>query len=99
MNKFKEKLMHIKMPHTYVILSIILLIVVAMTYLIPAGAYDRVLDEASGKMIVLPETFHYVEGARPGFFDIFLAIQRGYVSASDILFLIVFAYSYVYLRE
>ena len=97
MNKLKEKLMHIKMPHTYVILSIILLIVVAMTYLIPAGAYDRVLDEASGKMIVLPETFHYVEGVRPGFFDIFLAIQRGYVSASDILFLIVFAYSYVYL--
>ena len=97
MNKYKEKLMHIKMPHTYVILSIILLIVVAMTYLIPAGVYDRVLDEASGKMIVLPETFHYVEGVRPGFFDIFLAIQRGYVSASDILFLIVFAYSYVYL--
>jgi len=97
MKKYKEKLMNIKMPHTYVILSVILLIVVAMTYVIPSGAYERVLDEASGKMIVLPETFHYVEGVRPGFFDIFLAIQRGYVSASDILFLIVFAYSYVYL--
>lgn len=97
MGKLKEKLMHIKMPHTYVILSIILLAVVAMTYLIPSGVYDRVLDEATGKMIVLPETFHYVEGVRPGFFDIFLAIQQGYVSASDILFLIVFAYSYVYL--
>lgn len=97
MNKYKEKLMHIKMPHTYVILSMILLAVVAMTYIIPSGAYDRVLDEASGKMIVLPETFHYVEGVRPGVFDIFLAIQQGYVSASDILFLIVFAYSYVYL--
>lgn len=97
MNKYKEKLMHIKMPHTYVILSIILLIVVALTYIIPAGAYDRVLDEVSGKMIVLPETFHFVEGVRPGFFDIFLSIQHGYVSASDILFLIVFAYSYVYL--
>lgn len=97
MNKYKEKLMHIKMPHTYVILSMILLAVVAMTYIIPSGAYDRVLDEASGKMIVLPETFHYVEGVRTGVFDIFLAIQQGYVSASDILFLIVFAYSYVYL--
>lgn len=97
MNKYKEKLMHIKMPHTYVLLSIILLIVVAMTYVIPAGSYDRILDEASGKMVVLPETFHYVEGVRPGFFDIFLAVQKGYVSASNILFLIVFAYSYVYL--
>lgn len=97
MSKLKEKLTHIKMPHTYVLLTVILLIVVAMTYLIPAGSYDRVLDEVSGKMVVLPETFHYVEGVRPGFFDIFLAIQRGYVSAADILFLIVFAYSYVYL--
>ena len=89
--------MRIKMPHTYVLLTIILLIVVAMTYLIPAGSYDRVLDEATGRMMVLPETFHFVEGVRPGFFDIFLAIQRGYVDAADILFLIVFAYSYVYL--
>ena len=97
MSKLKEKLMRIKMPHTYVLLTIILLIVVAMTYLIPAGSYDRVLDEATGRMMVLPETFHFMEGVRPGFFDIFLAIQRGYVDAADILFLIVFAYSYVYL--
>lgn len=97
MDKLKRKLMQIKMPHTYVLLTMILLVVVAMTYLIPAGAYDRVLDKVSGKMVVLPDSFHYVEGVRPGFFDIFLAIQRGYVSAADILFLIVFAYSYVYL--
>lgn len=97
MGKLRDKLMHIKMPHTYVLLTMILLMVVALTYLIPAGSYDRVLDEVSGKMVVLPETFYYVEGRRPGFFDIFLCIQRGYVDAADILFLIVFAYSYVYL--
>lgn len=97
MNKLKDRLLHIKMPHTYVLLTVILLIVVAMTWVIPAGVYDRVLDEASGKMVVLPESFHFVEGIRPGFFDIFLALQRGYVSAANILFLIVFAYSYVYL--
>lgn len=84
------------MPHTYVILTIILLTVVALTYLIPAGEYDRVLDPVSGKMVVLPESFHFTEGIRPGFFDIFLALQRGYVSAANILFLIIFAYGYVY---
>lgn len=97
MKKRKEKRFHLKMPHTYVLLTIILLTVVAMTWLIPAGSYDRVLDEASGRMVVLPESFHFVQGVRPGFFDIFLALQRGYVSAANILFLIVFAYSYVYL--
>lgn len=45
MKNLKKKLMNIQMPHTYVILTVILLAVVAMTYLIPAGAYDRVLDQ------------------------------------------------------
>lgn len=97
MRRIKDKLLHIKMPHTYVILTIILLTVVALTYIIPAGEYDRVLDPASNKMVVIADSFHFTEGIRPGFFDIFLALQRGYVSAADILFLIIFAYGYVYM--
>lgn len=97
MGKIKEKLLHVKMPHTYVILTIILLIMVALTYIIPAGEYERVLDPASGKMVVIADSFHFTEGVRPGFFDIFLALQRGYVSAANILFLIIFAYGYVYM--
>lgn len=97
MGKLKNKLMQMKMPHTYVILTIILLAVVALTYMIPAGEYQRVMDPVSGRMVVIADSFHYVEGVKPGFFDIFLALQRGYVSAADILFLIVFAYGYVYM--
>lgn len=97
MKNLKKKLMNIQMPHTYVILTVILLAVVAMTYLIPAGAYDRVLDQETGNMIVAADSFHYTEGVRPGFFDVFLALHRGYVDAADIMFLIVFAYGYVYM--
>lgn len=95
--RVRERLSRIKMPHTYVLLTGILLCVVVMTYLIPAGEYDRVLDAASGRMVVLPDSFHYIEGKQPGLFGIFLALQRGYVSAADIMFLIVFAYGYVYM--
>lgn len=95
--RVRERLSRIKMPHTYVLLTGILLCVVVMTYLIPAGEYDRVMDAASGRMVVLPDSFHYIEGIRPGIFGIFLALQRGYVSAADIMFLIVFAYGYVYM--
>ena len=93
---FKERILHIQMPHTYVLLTISLLMVVLLTYVIPSGEYDRIRDEVSGKMIVLPESFHYVEGQRPGLFDIFLSVYRGYVSAADILFLVVFAYGFVF---
>lgn len=95
--RVRERLSRIKMPHTYVLLTGILLCVVVMTYLIPAGEYDRVLDAASGRMVVLPDSFHYIEGKQPGLFGVFLALQRGYVSAADIMFLIVFAYGYVYM--
>ena len=33
--KWKDKLLHIKLPHTYVLLTMILLAVVAMAYVIP----------------------------------------------------------------
>lgn len=97
MRRWREKLSSLKMPHTYVILTIILLAVVVLCYLIPAGEYDRVVDPSSGNTVVLPDSFHFTQGKRPGLFDIFLALQRGYVDAADILFLIVFAYGYVYM--
>lgn len=97
MGRLRNKLLHIKMPHTYVILTIILLTVVGLAYLIPGGQYERVLDPVSNKMVVIPDSFAFTEGIRPGFFDIFLALQRGYVSAANILFLIIFAYGYVYI--
>ncbi len=97
--KCKKSFIGWKLPHTYVILTIILLIVVGLTYVIPGGQYDRMVDPVSGKTIVLPDSFHFVEGNRPGFFDIFLSVSRGYVSAADILFLIVFAYGFVYMLK
>jgi len=97
--KCKKSFIGWKLPHTYVILTIILLVVVGLTHIIPGGEYDRVIDSANGKTIVLPESFHFVEGNRPGFFDIFLSVSRGYVSAADILFLIVFAYGFVYVLK
>ena len=69
MIQFKNKLLNIKMPHTYVILGIILLSVIALAYIIPSGEFDRVLDESSGKMIIIPDSFHYAEGINPHFFD------------------------------
>ena len=84
MGKLKDKIQNIKMPHTYVILTMILLTVVALTYIIPAGEYDRILDPVSNKMIVIPESFHFTQGVRPCFFDMFLALQEGGMSVRRI---------------
>ena len=47
--KCKKSFIGWKLPHTYVILTIILLVVVGLTYIVPGGEYDRVIDPANGK--------------------------------------------------
>lgn len=60
MNQLKQrKRFHFEMPNVFVTLTIILLIASAMTYLIPAGAYERVLSE-TGREIALADSFHYI---------------------------------------
>ena len=94
----KEKLKNFKMPHTYVILITIMALVLVLTHIIPAGQYQRVEDPVSGKNIVVADSFEYVDDVEaPGIFDMFLALEAGYVDAADIMFLIVFAYGFVYI--
>lgn len=94
--KQKKWFERIKMPHTYVILISILILMTVLTHIIPAGEYLRIVDSVTGKKIVVPDSFSFVDTKAPGFFDIFLSLQRGYVDAANIMFLIIFAYGFVY---
>lgn len=44
-------------PHVFLILGVLLLAASALTWLIPAGSYDRILDEATGQTVVVPGSF------------------------------------------
>ncbi|MCI8422662.1 MAG: YfcC family protein [Lawsonibacter sp.] len=46
-------------PHVFLILSALLLLASALTWLIPAGSYDRVLNAATGQTVVVPGSFRY----------------------------------------
>ncbi|MEG1932678.1 MAG: YfcC family protein, partial [Pygmaiobacter sp.] len=95
-NTKKKRFSNFKMPHTYVILISIMVLMLLLTHIVPAGEYARVEDPVSGKMVVVPGSYAPIEVKAPGFFDLFLALQHGYVDASNIMFLIVFAYGFVY---
>lgn len=92
-----KKKFEFKMPHTYILLSFILIIVAIISHIIPSGEYQRVLDEGTGKMVVVPGTFKFIEGTPPGIFDVFVSVQKGFVSVADIIFFIIFAYGFVYM--
>jgi len=54
-----------KMPHAYVIIFILLIAMSLLTYVVPAGSYDRYKDEATGRTIVDANSFTYAKESTP----------------------------------
>lgn len=76
------------MPHTYVILFTIILIAAAATYIVPAGQFEKVINEATGRSVVDPNSFQLVEQVPISFFDVFKSVPNGMKAGSSIIFFI-----------
>lgn len=92
--KIKKKF---NVPHTYVIIGIILVLVTLMTYIVPAGQFDRVMDPSTGQELIVNGSFHRVEQTPVSPFGMIVSIARGMSDASDIIFFCFFAYGLVYM--
>jgi uncharacterized ion transporter superfamily protein YfcC len=55
---------------------------------LPAGEYDRRLDEATGRSVVVAGTYHRVERTPVGPFAAVVALPRGMIDASEVVFLV-----------
>ena len=51
-------------PHVYIILLILILFACLMTYVVPAGQFDRVYDDVSGQTLVIANSFEYTKTSR-----------------------------------
>ena len=79
-----------KMPHTFVIIGIIILAAAALTWLIPAGQYVRV-ENAEGIKVIDPSQFSYVDRTPVNPFLIPLFIVKAFISKIDLMLVILFA--------
>lgn len=96
-NSKKTKSFH--MPHVFIILLLIMLFVVALSYIIPSGMYDR-LENASGITVIDPDTFHYVENEMPiSFMNYFEAVYNGFVNGASIMGTLFICSGVIYLLE
>ena len=86
-------------PHVLVILIGFIVVCAILTYIIPAGQYERILNESTGRMVINPESFSYVDRTPVGFFNMLLSIEEGLISAAGITFLIFMAFSCLYIIE
>lgn len=77
------------MPHTFVILLVIILFAAALTWIIPSGEYARVEDPVSGKKVVDASTFNYVENVHVNIQDIPMLIIKAFSANADLIMLIL----------
>ncbi|HHZ03001.1 MAG TPA: putative basic amino acid antiporter YfcC [Tissierellia bacterium] len=83
----EQKKKGIKVPHTYVIIFSLIIIIAILTYLIPAGQYQKV-EAPDGRMVVDPDSFSYTEAAPATVFDVLKAFPKGLGAAQSIVFFI-----------
>ena len=75
-------------PHAITMLFGIIVLVSVLTYILPAGTYDRVL--LNGRNVVVPNSYTIITSTPIDFLGLFKAIPLGFKSAADIIF-VVFA--------
>lgn len=78
--------MKIKVPHTYVLLVCLIIVAALSTWIIPAGRYARVEQQA--REIIVPGSYHSVEAKPAGISEILLAFPKGLIEVADIVFYI-----------
>ena len=78
----------IKVPHTLVILFSMVVLAQILTYVIPAGSFDRVENEA-GRLQVVPGSFHLTpEAPAVSPFASLTAVPKGFSGAHEIIFFV-----------
>ena len=85
---FKKKISGgIKIPHTLVIIFAIIVLVAIATYIVPGGAYERVVTEVNGqsRTVVLNGSFTYVENQAQGLFSVMQAPVKGLEQSAEII--------------
>ena len=67
-----------RFPSAYSILFVLIIAVAALTWIIPAGQYDRVMNEEVGREIAVPGTYRTVTANPQGFVDVMLSPVAGF---------------------
>lgn len=78
----------IRFPHPLTLLLGFILLAAALSWVLPAGEFQRRDDPATGRSVVVPGTFHAVPPAPVGPFQALISIPRGMVDAAEVIFVV-----------
>ncbi len=80
-----------KVPHTYVIVFSIIIISAILTWIIPAGEFDRaskLMEDGRSRTIIVEDSYHTTDSA-PQTWQVFSSIFNGFVTQANIIIFIL----------
>jgi uncharacterized ion transporter superfamily protein YfcC len=80
----------LELPHPLILLLACVAAAAALTWVLPAGAFDRRDDPATGRRVVVAGTYHPVPRAPVGPLAAAIAVPRGFVASADVIAVVLF---------
>ncbi|MBN8588861.1 MAG: YfcC family protein [Rhodothermia bacterium] len=77
-----------RFPNPLVLLTLCILLASVLTYLVPAGQFDRKEDPVTGRNIVVSGTYKAVSAKPVNLWEALMSIPRGLQSAGSVIFLV-----------
>ena len=90
-----------KIPHTYTILASIIVLCAVLSWIVPAGEYDRVVSDVNGvkRTVIVENSFHRVEPS-PQTWQVFASLLDGFeMQAGIIAFLLIIGGAFQILND
>ena len=81
-------MLKLQFPHPLALLVGCILVAAALSYILPAGQYERRDDPETGRKVVVAGTYSAVASSPVGPFEAFVAIPRGMADAGSVIFLV-----------
>jgi uncharacterized ion transporter superfamily protein YfcC len=76
----------LRLPHPLVLLVFCVALAAVLTWVLPAGEYDRREDQDTGRKVVVAGTYHAVPASPADAFGALVAIPKGMEDAGSIIF-------------
>lgn len=77
-----------RLPHPFTLMIGCILLGAALSWVLPAGRYERREDPATKRSVVVAGTYHTVPSTPVGAFGAAVAVPKGLVDAADVVFFV-----------
>ena len=87
MSSEKKTRKKVQFPHVFVLLTFVIILVTVLSYIIPAGVYDTVIDPVSGRSVIDPNSYHHVERTPVSLMQFIASFSNGFAAVAPLVFM------------